>query len=152
MAALVLLKLSKARVNCRLPACASRQESADALTASEFLGWACIAVLQKTCRVLPNPLGVQKSRAICLQGEWGALQDVSGAAAAREVLTRVLQRWGDQLSSSKGRADLQNPLSLGEALPLLPLSRSLFAGELWCLLSGNSSRLPDNKLSLWLIA
>ena len=58
------------------------------------------------------------------------MQDASGAAA-REVLTRVLQRWGEQLGSSKGRADLQNPLSLGEALPLLPLSRSLFAGAQW---------------------
>ena len=78
---------------------------------------------------------LQSSHAVCLQGEWRALQDATGAAA-REVLTRVLQRWGDQLSSSKGRADLQNPLNLGEALPLLPLSRSLFAGEQWCLLSG----------------
>ena len=61
------------------------------------------------------------------------MQDVPGTAA-REVLTRVLLRWGEQLSSSKGRADLQNPLSLGEALPLLPLSCSLFAGAQRCLL------------------
>ena len=64
----------------------------------------------------------------------------------------MLQRWGDQLSSSKGRADLQNPLSLGEALPLLPLSRSLFAGERQCLLSGVFSRSADTMLSLWIFA
>ena len=40
----------------------------------------------------------------------------------------MLQRWGDQLSSNKGRSELHNPLSMGEALPLLPLSRPLFAG------------------------
>ena len=56
-----------------------------------------------------------------------AVQDPSGGAA-EEALSRVLQRWGDQLSSSKGRSELHNPLSMGEALPLLPLSRSLFAG------------------------
>ena len=55
------------------------------------------------------------------------MQDPSGGAA-EEALSRVLQRWGDQLSGSKGRSELHNPLSMGEALPLLPLSRSLFAG------------------------
>ena len=56
------------------------------------------------------------------------MQDDSGEAA-RGALSRVLQRWGDQLNSSKGRADLHNPLSMGERLPLLPLSRPLFAGK-----------------------
>lgn len=56
------------------------------------------------------------------------MQDDSGEAA-RGALSRVLQRWGDQFNSSKGRADLHNPLSMGERLPLLPLSRSLFAGK-----------------------
>jgi len=56
------------------------------------------------------------------------MQDPSGGAA-REALTKVLQRLGDQLSSSKGRSELHNPLSMGEALPLLPLSRPLFAGK-----------------------
>ena len=55
------------------------------------------------------------------------MQDPLGAAA-EEALSRVLQRWGDQLSSNKGRSELHNPLSMGEALPLLPLSRPLFAG------------------------
>ena len=56
------------------------------------------------------------------------MQDDSGEAA-RGALSGVLQRWGDQLNSSKGRADLHNPLSMGEGLPLLPLSRPLFAGK-----------------------
>lgn len=56
------------------------------------------------------------------------MQDASGEGA-QEALASVLQRWGDQLSSSKGRSELHNPLSMGEALPLLPLSRPLFAGE-----------------------
>ena len=55
------------------------------------------------------------------------MQDSSGGAA-EEALSKVLQRWGDELSSSKGRSELHNPLSVGEALPLLPLSRPLFAG------------------------
>lgn len=126
----VSLTLCKTCAKYGHPAYAVHKESASACTAVGIQSLACVTVWQlfPLLRTL-----LQKLHAIHLQEVWRAVQDASGTAA-REVLTRVLQRWGEQLSSSKGRADLHNPLSLGEALPLLPLSRSLFAGAQWHLL------------------
>ncbi len=58
----------------------------------------------------------------------------------------MLQRWGDQLSSNKGRSELHNPLSMGEALPLLPLSRPLFAGAQHSVHPKDILRLPLSML------